>query len=69
MISQGAEDIQMYKSKTRMIQSSLGSAWLKEKKNSGKNIHLLSLSQSKRERRLENKRSCVFKVLIQNFSL
>lgn len=69
MISHGAEDIQMYKSKTRMIQSSLGSAQLKETKNFGKNIHLLSLSQSKRERRLENKRSCVFKVLIQNFSL
>lgn len=44
MIPQGAEDIQMYKSKIRMIQSSLGSAQLKEKKNSGKNIHLLSLS-------------------------
>lgn len=55
MISQGAKDIQMYKSKTRMIQSFLGSAWLKEK-NSGKNIHL-SLPQSKRERRLGNKRS------------
>lgn len=52
MISQGAEDIQMYKSKTRMVQSSLGTAQLKEKKNSGKNIHHLSLSPSKGERRL-----------------
>lgn len=43
MILKGAEDIQMYKSKTRMIQSSLGSAQLKEQKNSGKKIYIISL--------------------------
>jgi len=67
MIPQGEDDIQMYKSKTRMIQSPLGSARLKGKKNSGEK-YTSPLSFSKRERRLKNKRSCVFRVLIQNFS-